>query len=164
MFTLQLKKLFALIAKGRRRSSAPSPSPTDSKMFYNNLLSSSRLAYRALEDTKDDILKHPPSCARYHDKMMPPPASECFKITTEWTKELLSVSICLPSECEIPAHSANPVRIGYLRLSAHYSTRHNRSGTLAITIFEPYQGKGYGTEAIDWALDWAFKIEGIPVV
>ena len=38
------------------------------------------------------------------------------------------------------------------------NTSPHRHTELGIDILEAYQGKGYGTEAIQWALDWAFDV------
>lgn len=55
--------------------------------------------------------------------------------------------------------AAPQTRIGFLRLSySGYGTSpHNRACDLGITLTAPYQDKGYGTEAVGWALDWAFR-------
>ncbi|KAH8878710.1 acyl-CoA N-acyltransferase, partial [Thozetella sp. PMI_491] len=37
----------------------------------------------------------------------------------------------------------------------------HRNMSLAITIAAPYRNKGYGGEAINWALDWAFRFAGM---
>lgn len=52
-----------------------------------------------------------------------------------------------------------PTRIGILRLSygGYGTSPHNRAGDLGLALTAPYQGKGYGTEAVNWALDWAFR-------
>jgi len=39
--------------------------------------------------------------------------------------------------------------------------QHHRGTKLGIQIAAPYRGKGYGSEAINWTLDWAFKFAGI---
>lgn len=41
---------------------------------------------------------------------------------------------------------------------------HNRAAAIGITILEGHQNKGYGREAINWALDWAFKHAGLHTV
>lgn len=38
---------------------------------------------------------------------------------------------------------------------------HHRGSELGIDIKREYQGQGYGTEAIRWALDWAFYSVGL---
>lgn len=52
-----------------------------------------------------------------------------------------------------------PTRIGILRLSygGYGTSPHNRAGDLGLALTAPYQGKGYGTEAVNWTLDWAFR-------
>ena len=39
--------------------------------------------------------------------------------------------------------------------------QHHRKTTLGISIADAYQSSGYGPEAINWALDKAFKFSGI---
>lgn len=38
---------------------------------------------------------------------------------------------------------------------------HHRNTEMGIDILPPYQGKGYGTEAIRWALEYAFHRAGL---
>lgn len=38
---------------------------------------------------------------------------------------------------------------------------HHRNAGLSIELLNTYQGKGYGSEAIFWALNWAFQIAGL---
>lgn len=38
---------------------------------------------------------------------------------------------------------------------------HHRGTTLGITIHQDYQGQGYGTEAVNWAVDWAFNYANV---
>ncbi|KAJ6437416.1 chitinase [Purpureocillium lavendulum] len=40
----------------------------------------------------------------------------------------------------------------------------NRSASLGIAIARRYQNRGYGREAIDWMLDWAFRHGGLHTV
>lgn len=60
------------------------------------------------------------------------------------------------------ATATAPTRIGVLRLSYNgYGTSpHNRACDLGITLAAAHQGRGYGTEAVGWALDWAFRHAG----
>lgn len=52
--------------------------------------------------------------------------------------------------------------IGILALSAAEPNQHHHRGTrLGIYIVDPYRGKGYGSEAVNWALDWAFRFAGM---
>lgn len=38
---------------------------------------------------------------------------------------------------------------------------HHRRTEIGINITKPYRGSGYGTEAINWALDWGFRHAGL---
>lgn len=164
MRNIYIVKLLKLL---QRHNKDPSNSET-SKMSFSNLFSSDHLVYRALENTAEDqelftrfILSDPTSYAHGIHLLMQPPSSESIKNTIEWLNGLLSVTICLPSTGESPASCLNPVPIGWLSLTAHSETRHHRSCSLSITVFSPHQGRGYGTEAISWGLDWAFRIAGL---
>lgn len=55
-----------------------------------------------------------------------------------------------------PAGKLNP--IGHVVLSSSdETTAQHCDTTLSICIHKDYQRRGYGTEAINWALDWAFN-------
>ncbi|KAI5460149.1 acyl-CoA N-acyltransferase [Mariannaea sp. PMI_226] len=41
---------------------------------------------------------------------------------------------------------------------------HNRNAGIGISLTKPYQNKGYGREAINWMLDWAFMHAGLHTV
>ncbi|KAF6810641.1 hypothetical protein CSOJ01_06201 [Colletotrichum sojae] len=98
---------------------------------------------------------------------------------SEWmaeqlTKAVLSVMLCLAPEPattsdqdqqQSPSEEKNPdpTPIGYLCLGwggAPADQAQHRSTSLGITLAAAYQGQGYGAEAIDWALDWAFRFGG----
>ena len=51
--------------------------------------------------------------------------------------------------------------IGTLSLETHPQTRHHASANLGIMIAPEFQGRGYGTEAINWALDWGFGMANL---
>ncbi|OKL60331.1 hypothetical protein UA08_04192 [Talaromyces atroroseus] len=152
---------------------------------------SERLVYKALEDSKDDqafflqVVSDPvhQSLARTHPRM---PAGH--KKADEMIKILLggimSVKICLsPTESRrFKEKSAEPhgktdgtakeegqeevlIPIGFVTiLNRHehsvYVAQH-RNATLGISLVEEFRGKGYGGEAINWALDWAFFAAGL---
>lgn len=44
------------------------------------------------------------------------------------------------------------------------STAFNRTSSIGISLAKPYQNKGYGREAINWMLDWAFTHAGLHTV
>jgi ribosomal protein S18 acetylase RimI-like enzyme len=52
--------------------------------------------------------------------------------------------------------------IGEIHLSrSSPATAHHRATELGIDILPAYQGRGYGVEAINWALDYAFRRAGL---
>lgn len=52
-----------------------------------------------------------------------------------------------------------PTRIGILRLSygGFGNSPHHRAGDLGVALTAAHQDRGYGTEAVRWTLDWAFR-------
>ncbi|KAM0709816.1 hypothetical protein Q7P35_003857 [Cladosporium inversicolor] len=52
----------------------------------------------------------------------------------------------------------NPTPIGTIALSASEANMsHHRNTSIGIHLAPQYQGQGYGSEAILWALEWAFR-------
>jgi len=82
-------------------------------------------------------------------------------------KALLGCIVCLPPPIApettpavtAPDSTANkPIPIGVISLMAiEANLAHHRSTSLGLQIAPPYQGQGYGSEVILWALDWAFR-------
>lgn len=61
-----------------------------------------------------------------------------------------------------PVNHPQPERIGTLFLkSASPDMVHHRCAEFGIDIKKEFQGRGYGTEAIHWMLDWAFRYAGL---
>ena len=57
-----------------------------------------------------------------------------------------------------------PTMIGVLCLGwggISSETAHHRTASIGISLAKEYQNKGYGREAINWMLDWAFKHAGL---
>lgn len=97
--------------------------------------------------------------------MLAPPRR---KKPDEWIKQsddLLNVVVCVrahnPTEDETTPDATpdKESRIGilFLRYGGYGPSPHNRSCELGITLGGPHQNQGYGTEAVQWALDWAFR-------
>ncbi|PYI09381.1 acyl-CoA N-acyltransferase [Aspergillus sclerotiicarbonarius CBS 121057] len=80
---------------------------------------------------------------------------------------LLAVIICLPPSESCTEKGADalrkPIPIGQLSIINTWGkfAAHHRNATLGISLAEEYRGKGYGTEAVNWALDWAFQYAGL---
>jgi ribosomal protein S18 acetylase RimI-like enzyme len=140
-----------------------------------------RLTYRAMEDNDEDKkfyheeLNAPPECIYLSDSRLLKPKSakesnEDYKMFA--TTGLLNVMICLSgpgnSEEEVDGNkyeeSKKLTPIGFLTLSKGKETAQTRDSTFGIAIAKGYQGKGYGSEAIRWALDWAFVHAGLHCV
>lgn len=52
----------------------------------------------------------------------------------------------------------NAVAIGSVSLSASdYTEAHHRCSILAIDVVPEHQGQGYGTEMLNWTLEWGFR-------
>lgn len=87
------------------------------------------------------------------------------------TNCLLGVMICLLAkltkqtngdssnkEEEESKSEPKPTPIGFVTLSrSSPNVIQHRRTVIEITLAKPYQGKGYGTEAVNWALDWAIS-------
>lgn len=133
-----------------------------------NLWRSERLVFRSLlQDDQDwmfnEIDTDPANMMLSRAGLLAPPKRQK---PDEWIKtwagdgpaDLLVVVICLAGSTSA-IESSPKTRIGYMRLSygGYGSSPHNRACELGITLAAPHQDKGYGTEAINWALDWAFR-------
>jgi GNAT superfamily N-acetyltransferase len=84
-------------------------------------------------------------------------------------KSLIGCIICLPppekaeteptttSKDDAPKKPA-PIPIGTISLSnTEAGMTHHRNTSLGIHLAPPYQGQGYGSEAVLWATEWAFR-------
>jgi GNAT superfamily N-acetyltransferase len=143
---------------------------------------SARLTYRAMEDTDEDKkffkeeLNTPPECMHLTDNRLLKPKSAKdsegdYKRIIDYS--LLSVMICLPRlgntgkavDGKKDEEATKLTPIGFLTLSPRgKETFQHGDTTLGIVIAKAYQGKGYGPEAIRWALDWAFVHGGLHCV
>ncbi|KAI0459556.1 acyl-CoA N-acyltransferase [Xylaria acuta] len=122
---------------------------------------SERLTYRAIEDNevdKDFIFTHlaDPVTWALSNPSIHRPASR--KASDEMTvsgirDSLLAVMICITGDSP---SSSEPIGGLWIKEAKPYQRR----GLLGIRISSAYQNKGYGFEAINWAMDWAFKWGG----
>jgi RimJ/RimL family protein N-acetyltransferase len=124
---------------------------------------SERLIYRAPENTPQDkafILSvqsdraGAESITRYLVKPMTPADVDMF--LRQLQDCFLGVLICLPDPF-VP-FATKP--IGYVALKS-ISQPHHRNATMSIQICQEEQGKGYGSEAIQWVLEWGFLAAGL---
>lgn len=81
----------------------------------------------------------------------------------DYAKALLPLMICLPSEAE----GDKPTIIGELVIgedSTPTGLSQNRNVGMGFSILPEHQNKGYGREAINWALDLCFQHAGMHAV
>jgi hypothetical protein len=139
-------------------------------MSFDHLFSSYRLIYRNVENTAENrgcylnmVLNDPTTFGQSVNRLLKPlSAADVDKTFSGAADAFLSVVIFLKQEGAQPALGTTPV--GWLSLDSHPSSRHHRSCTLGITIATDFQDKGYGTEAITWVVDWAFRVAGMYAV
>jgi len=140
---------------------------------FNGAYKSSRLIYRPLEDNEDDkeflyqnVFLDPANVGLANPVLFRPyTKKQAYGDLDGMAKcSLLAVLICLPPETSPSTNSKNKGQIiGYMTLSRFSmdSTAHCRSTRIGLQIASVYQNKGYGAEAIRWALDWAFLWAGM---
>lgn len=64
-------------------------------------------------------------------------------------------------------HQQKPTIIGVICLGwggGNPATAHHRGSSIGVSLAAAHQGRGYGREAIDWMLDWAFRHAGLHTV
>lgn len=141
-------------------------------MVKRNIWRSKRLIYRPVENTDEPFLQslNHDSSESYQQAtyLLPVPQG---KLGAQKHREglqacLLGSIICLPapvspSTTATPGDSAVPsdsIPIGTISLTATEPLKmHHRNTMVGVNVSAPYQGQGYGSEAIVWALDWAFR-------
>ncbi len=144
--------------------------------FILDVFKSERLVYRAMEDTDEDkawISEHlqndPASMILSTSRIpIPLPVSEAQDILDFRKKSVLSV-FRLPQLPRTKATSSKqskskPTPIGQLNLFHSWASDtpgYHRNAMIGINIAAPYRKQGYGTEAINWVLDWGFRRGGL---
>ncbi|KAE9369343.1 GNAT family acetyltransferase, partial [Stipitochalara longipes BDJ] len=141
-------------------------------MPLSHLFSSDRLIYRALENTSESrdhfrnvVLKDSETFgqASFNKLLKPLTSNDLEKTFSGAADVFLAVVIHLQNEDRKEPTPGTPP-VGWLSLDSPPASRHHRSCTMGITISTDYQRKGYGTEAITWAVNWAFRVAGMHAV
>ncbi|KAF9888434.1 hypothetical protein FE257_008712 [Aspergillus nanangensis] len=159
--------------------------------FVQGLFQSERLLYRAIENSDEDLaffdkqIMNDPLIQIVTTTRIQRPIPK--KSVTEFVKLLqdavLGVMICLRPDGPSPPQAQNtttsapgsqptsqpapeagqPIPIGHIAFfnSNGPDYAHHRNAALGISLAAEFRGKGYGTEAINWAIDWAFEIAGL---
>ncbi|GAM83697.1 hypothetical protein ANO11243_016860 [Dothideomycetidae sp. 11243] len=138
-------------------------------MSPNSVWASDRLVYRATEqedmDMVMEIYSDPEDLALNGDILLCP-----IQIDPTWLATMqaqtLSATICLPGKTtDTTAGSAATetdndglTPIGYIVVVAmDEQSQVTRSSSIGLSILKEYRNQGYGSEAILWALNWAFR-------
>lgn len=142
-----------------------------------NAWQTERLVFRSVRETDYNwyfahIDTDPVNMALSRPTVLGPPRRqkpEEWIRTWQGPSRLLDVVICLRRPTENDKHQkergptesspAEEIRMGFLGLGygGYGSSPHNRACELGITLSAAHQDHGYGTEAVRWALDWAFR-------
>lgn len=136
-----------------------------------NPFQSARLTYRAIESTDADFTRRlqsdPVGSANSMGSLLRPLSQDLAEsMLTKPSDALLGVHICLPSSSsdssagETGTGADKPIGRLFLSKSSP-AEEHHRKSLISIRLEAPYQGKGYGGEAIRWALNWAFEMAGL---
>lgn len=126
---------------------------------------SSRLTYRAISSPEDDtffqtLQTDAQGYANSNFSISKPQSKKSAADFQKYVAEdtMLGVLCCIPP----PTPDSPPIPVACLHLDrlkeAHAQ---HRNATLAIDVLPQYQGQGYGSEAIKWALRWAFVTRGL---
>ncbi|KAF7555507.1 hypothetical protein G7Z17_g2165 [Cylindrodendrum hubeiense] len=137
---------------------------------------SERLVYRALENNEEDrqflhtqIDNDPMNTALFDPRVIQPRSLNHVELLANaLTRSTLAVMICLPegvtAEQGIDKPTdVKPTPIGFVVFGwggTFPDQAHHRCASMSISLATSYQGQGYGAEAINWALDWAFRFGG----
>ncbi|OAR00094.1 hypothetical protein LLEC1_01076 [Akanthomyces lecanii] len=146
----------------------------------DDAFASKRLRYIAVEDDCDDykaVLKdmiNEASLQALSSEMLvrPQGKTDVQFLATMYRKALLGVAICLEEQRAATSDGSSggggggdkPEIIGTLCIGwggIPESLRHNRNAYIGITLARPFRGRGYGREALDWGVDWAFRHAGL---
>ena len=146
---------------------------------------SERLLYRGFDIPGDDefllsVLTEPEIFINGSNVLPRPPSAADI---VEARKGMLESSLLYAVICKIPEpmslsaddhesrgdgnekpsrkHTATPVGFINLRKSPSPRLAHHRSTHMGIFIAKEWHGNGYGPEAINWILHWAFRMAGL---
>lgn len=90
--------------------------------------------------------------------------AQSAKIREMIEKGLLGVVVCLPAPAIASGDAgaaegsvSKPIPIGVFSIRVEEMWPHHRRAELGLMLLRAFQGQGYGTEMIEWGLDWAFR-------
>jgi RimJ/RimL family protein N-acetyltransferase len=131
----------------------------------DNSFRSSRLIYRAVESPDDDVFFQSiqTDTAGFENSNTRLIRPQSRKDAANYQKQVAEESLLGVVICIAPASAqdkATPVGSLHLNPPPPSMSQH-RFAELGIDILPAYQGQGYGSEAIKWALEWAFNFAGV---
>ncbi|KAJ5997939.1 hypothetical protein N7499_005664 [Penicillium canescens] len=144
-----------------------------------HIFKSKRLLYRAVEDNEEDkaflhkqiLNDHTIQAMSTARLARPAHTRSSEEFVRKFHDAVLGVMICLQPEYQhrdntktsSDAEAFKSTPIGHLSLfnKLGQETSHHRNLTLGISLAPGFRGKGYGGEAINWGLDWAFRYAGV---
>jgi RimJ/RimL family protein N-acetyltransferase len=137
------------------------PPPTSTPDPFRSV----RLIYRAIRGAEDDPLFVAINDDRIGyvnsnlSNISLPSVEDATKFREKVAEQLLGVIICVPSEDDA---SKPGTAIGQICLKGCPPPyMHHRSSEIGVDILPEWQGKGYGSEAIIWVLEYAFLRAGL---
>ncbi|KUI59116.1 putative N-acetyltransferase YoaA [Cytospora mali] len=157
-------------------------------MATRDMFNSKRLIYRAIEDTPQNLdFLHSIALDSegFANSNTGPLVPQNKENTKKWKAHLdsclIAVVVCLPPNSSLPTAPADertdktdattpsektpephPVPIGLISLTgSSIGTAHHRSANISIDVLPEYQRKGYGSEAINWIIEWGFQFHGL---
>ena len=134
----------------------------------DNAFRSANLVYVAIEDNDehrawifDKIVSDPVTQAQTSGASVPATKKSAAELVKYMANDaLLAVLIRLPADPDQAGGAPTPV--GFVDLQSRCKRAPwNRNSSIGIAIAREYQGKGYGSEAIEWVTDWAFTFGGM---
>lgn len=94
-----------------------------------------------------------------------PTVSDAREFMTAVSEALLGAIICVsptPNIGSVDTAPSSEIAIGQIHLQASSKDwSHHRNSEMAIQILPEWQGKGYGGEAMEWILEYAFRRAGL---
>lgn len=129
---------------------------------------SERLVYRSITSDDADIAfihgvnSDPVNVAMSGSGLLRPYArTTASSLVGMLEKSLLAVMVCIPALNEEKPPPIGFLCIGFGGEDLIHPQSHNRHALLGIALATAHQNKGYGTEAVRWALGWAFRFANL---
>ncbi|GAM89535.1 hypothetical protein ANO11243_075740 [Dothideomycetidae sp. 11243] len=130
--------------------------------MQNTVWASERLVFRAIEPGDDAILykfkTDPPTHLNVLANIPAPVSKKTAAALREYlSSQMLGVAITLRQKDDDDDDDDNKVTtIGFTVLRMDNKEHHHRCAAVGISLGKEYQGKGYGSEALRWLLEWGF--------